>query len=67
MNFALFREDLTNKGWTEMDLMRAAKTNPMRVKRFIDGEYRSIHTWKLFAEALGFEVDRYIVRSEAAA
>lgn len=59
--------DMTNLGWNQTDLARAAGVSHMTVSRFMSGESQTPKTAKKLAIALGFSIRRYIVQRRGAA
>lgn len=57
---ALFRADMTARGWLPIDLARAAEVSHMTVSRFFSGERRTARTAKKLAIALGHSLRRYL-------
>lgn len=62
-NAQLIAEDMTENGWTKLDLAKRAKVSDMTVIRFLRGERQTAPTAKRIAKALGYPVRRYMVRS----
>ena len=58
--------DMSNKGWMQTDLARAAQVSDMTVTRFFRGERQTARTAKKLATALGRALRNYIVVSEVA-
>lgn len=65
-NVALLRDDMKSRGWLPIDLARRAKVSHMTVGRFFTGERQTARSVKKLAKALGYEVDRYLIRSREA-
>lgn len=63
----LLAEDMAVKGWSKLDLSKAAGVSDMTVIRFLRGERQTNRTAKKIARALGYSVRRYIVRQSEAA
>ncbi len=59
----LMAEDMAIKGWTKLDLARAAGVADMTVIRFLRAERQRPPIAKKLAEALGHTVERYLVSS----
>lgn len=58
--------DMVAKGWNDSDLAKAAGVSSPTVMRFKRGEFQTARTIRLFAEALGYSVDRYLSHIEVA-
>lgn len=56
-------EDMAIKGWTKLDLARAATVSDMTVIRFLRGDHQTAPTADRLARALGFSPRRYVVPS----
>ena len=63
---ALFRSDMTARGWLPIDLARAAKVSHMTVSRFFSGERQTARTAKKLADALGHGLRRYLTTTRQA-
>lgn len=55
--------DMAERGWIATDLARIAGVSDMTVSRFLRNERQTAKTAKKLAEALGFSVRRYLLRS----
>jgi transcriptional regulator with XRE-family HTH domain len=64
---ALFKADMTEKGWLPVDLARKARVSHMTVSRFFSGERQTARTAKKLAGALGHSLRRYLPAREAVA
>lgn len=53
-------KDITRKGWQPVDLAREAGVAPSTVGRFLNGESQTARTAAKLADALGYDLDRYI-------
>lgn len=65
-NTGLMRVDAVEQGLTATALAKKARVSKMRVSRFLNGDSKSPVTAKRLAQALGFEVRRYLVTDEEA-
>lgn len=52
--------DMTQRGWLAVDLARKAGVSHMTVGRFLSGERQTPRTLKKLADALGYDVLRYL-------
>lgn len=66
-NTQLLAEDMALRGWNKLTLAQRAGVADMTVIRFLTGERQTARTAKALADALGFSVRRYLVRSGEAA
>lgn len=62
---AKMQGDMAERGWLNTDLARVAGVSDMTVTRFLRGEQQTARTAKKLAEALGYSIRRYLIRSEA--
>jgi len=53
--------DMTERGWIQTDLARAAGVSDMTVTRFLSGARRTARTAAKLASAFGHPVRRYLV------
>lgn len=65
-DLALMEKDMDLKGWRQVDLAAAAGLSPFRVSRALSGRRRNPRTLKRMAEALGHELERYLLEGTAA-
>lgn len=56
--------DAAAKGWNNSRLAEASGVSAMTVGRFMSGEHQTPPTAKKLADALGFNLARYIVKSK---
>jgi Helix-turn-helix len=61
-NVQRFAEDMAAKGFTKLELANQANVSDMTIIRFLRGERLQAPTVKKIAEALGFSVERYLIR-----
>ncbi len=66
-DIVLLAEDIALRGWLPADLARKAEVSHMAVYRFLDGRHQTPRTAKKLADALGYSVRRYLIRSKAVA
>lgn len=66
-NHQLMAEDMAARGWKPAEFARRAGVADMTVYRFLDGITQTPPTAKKLAEALSYDVERYLIRSEAVA
>lgn len=64
---SLMKVDAVERGLTGTALAKKAKVSQMAVSRFLRGQSKSPTTAKKLANALGFEVRRYLRTDEARA
>jgi transcriptional regulator with XRE-family HTH domain len=64
-NADLMRDDMKSLGMLPIDLARSAGVSHMAVSRFLSGERQTPRMAKKFADALGHEIERYLIRSVA--
>jgi transcriptional regulator with XRE-family HTH domain len=62
-NTQLLVEDMALKGWTKLDLAKAAGVADMTVIRFLRGDSQTAPTALKLAKALGRSVKRYVITS----
>ncbi|MCE5247935.1 helix-turn-helix domain-containing protein [bacterium] len=60
-------EDMALKGWNKSTFAQRAGVADMTVIRFLSGERQTAQTAKVLADALGYSVRRYLLRSTEAA
>lgn len=56
-------EDMTERGWMATDLARLACVSDKTVSRFLNEEVQTAPTAKKLADALGYSIRRYLIRS----
>ena len=59
-NHQLMAEDMAANGWTAAEFARRAEVADMTVYRFLEGTSQTAPTAKKLADALGFDVRRYL-------
>ena len=59
-NVQKLQEDLDGRGWLPADLSRHSGISKETVSRVLRGERMNPRTWKRFAEALGYDLRRYL-------
>lgn len=57
----LMAEDMAIKGWSKLDLAKAAGVADMTVIRFLRSERQTAKSARKLAKALGFSVRRYLI------
>jgi hypothetical protein len=62
-NIQLLAEDIARRGWLYVDLGRAAGVGPQAVGRFLRGEFQTPRMAARFAKALGYDINRYLVKT----
>lgn len=61
---ALLRRDMELRGWLQKDLARAANVSQPTFSRFLRNDGRSPRVAKKLADALGYSLERYMVRRQ---
>jgi transcriptional regulator with XRE-family HTH domain len=62
----LMAEDMAARGWMQTDLARMAKVSDMTIYRWFNGTGRTPRTAHKIALALGYSVERYLLRKRKA-